>query len=539
MATLDDNELPSVRVTIDDNDHGSPTAPALDAVESGTPRWVIGLAVALLAAVAVVVLTVRPDGEIAADGTQRQAPTTTLPDPTNPATTPQDSEGTQADQPPLPPGTLRPIEIDLPQRVIAIVPASPGFLGLSSVDSATPPLLRSVDGLNWFEIDTTASTQGQPNQSPLEWFDLIPQDSGFGVLGYTDSGSFLPVSQVFVSSDGANWEQLDGIGSLSNNPQPGLVVSYDDTSVVSLGLDTSALGRFVEEQTNLVVPDGDRICELQTTGAFEITGYTFLTCNGQDIAFDESNLSTTQPADQILTCLNLLTDVSGFGPWTVTREELPATGDSTVLELLQPNDFPVLMSNSRLAMIDIGSQTPEGFGRCDGIIDAFTQRDPAVVILGGATNEAIRSPFSEVSSREAQVLAPTLAGEVVFESGLSFLIVWIDGDLRAIDTETGRWSNPLLDPGVGFSSGRFTISAAVSDSSNRVYIMGGNELLTVDLVEAEDGTPRGTTTLSPIARENVPELDFFEILHANNDQLFFREAEDYWLLDTSLITSGQ
>ncbi len=539
MGTLDDNDLPSVRVAIDGASE-SPIEPESDADTSGASRWVIAAGAALLVAVLVVVLSLRPDGDAAADGSQRQAPESTVPveqaEPTDDEA-PSPEDGQLADLPPLPEGTLRPIELNLPDRVLDIVPASPGFLALSSVNSTTPPLLRSVDGVDWFRVGTTANTQGEPNERSLEWVNLIAQGSGFGVLGYTETGGFLPISEVFVSNDGAGWDQVDGIGSLSNIPQPGLVISYDNTSVFSLGLDTSALGRFVDEQTNLVVPENDRICEFRSNGSFDVTGNIFLTCNGQELEFSESNLVSAGPADEVLTCLNLLADVSGFGPWAVSREVFAAPTEPEVIDLLQPNDFPALLSNNRLALIDIGSQVPEGFGRCDGIIDAFTQRDSAVVILG-PDSEVVRSPFSEVSSRRPQVLEPRIAGEVTFDSGRSFLIIWLDGDLRAIDIETGEWSGPLLDPGFGFSSNRFTISNAVLGSGNRVYIMGGDELLSIGLIESGAGSLQTMATLSPIARENVPELDFIEILYADDDQLFYRDNEEHWVIDVSAIVTN-
>ena len=211
MAKGKDADTASVRVDFGDGS-SAPETPAEAPDGSGPPIWLIGVAALVL--IGVVFLLLRPAENEAADGTIREAPTTTV------VAEVESTESIEQEEAPdlaFPDSAvLIPTPIDSELIPTSIIEDEVGFLGLVSGTSTAPTIVRSIDGESWRTVETTATSAGIDTEIERRWTQLKSFQGQLQVFGSglaTDPVVFK--NDVFVSPDGASWAQVEGIGSLS------------------------------------------------------------------------------------------------------------------------------------------------------------------------------------------------------------------------------------------------------------------------------------------------------------------------------------
>jgi len=166
---------------------------------------------AVLALVAVGLFALRPDSGQSADGSERQAPTTTIDVPVESS----EADASAEDEPT--PLVAEFVETEIEEALREVAVAGIGYLAVldTVAPSAQPPLVRSIDGISWSLVDAEVVE--------LDDLDLIrSRFAGFVGLRETEDGfAILRARQEFiepgrvttgffvvdrlVSNDGATW----------------------------------------------------------------------------------------------------------------------------------------------------------------------------------------------------------------------------------------------------------------------------------------------------------------------------------------------
>ena len=164
------------------------------------------VAIGVIAALVVAFVVLRPETGRSADGSERQAPTTTVAEETSTTIEPVEE-----------PQPLFAQFLDLDHSIREVVPAPIGYLGVldTIAPRAEPPMVRSIDGVEWIEVDSQVI---EPDDLDLvrsrfgAFIGLRTDETGFSVLrvrqllsepGRTDTGIF--VIDRLLSEQGAQW----------------------------------------------------------------------------------------------------------------------------------------------------------------------------------------------------------------------------------------------------------------------------------------------------------------------------------------------
>lgn len=261
---------PSIRVelTKTDGQDSDALAPASGQRPEGKGA-LVALAVGVAALIIVAFIALRPEGGQAADGTERQAPTTTTEAPT---------ESTTVTTTAAPPLVAEVIDLDLAIREVVNAPLGYVAVQGTTAPRGAPPILRSIDGVDWTAVDAAVleSDEFDLLRSRFAAFiGLEATDAGFTILrvrqqlaepGRTDTGFFI-VDRI-ASADGVSWNVdatfeevlvrqampfrtgsgalvLSTLGPLPETPQPGLAGAGEILDALN-SLDCSPRGSSID-----------------------------------------------------------------------------------------------------------------------------------------------------------------------------------------------------------------------------------------------------------------------------------------------------
>lgn len=190
---------PSIRIDQDQPAHETRSSQA-----ENPGRGPIIAVVALLAVVIAGLLALRPEQGQSADGTQRQASTTTVaePPPTTPTTVPLEP--------------LAAALVDVAGSIREVVATDSGYLALLGQETprVSPAVASSIDGVRWISLETLVVTGGEddPGRAPVaEFVGLRSTAVGLSVLRARSLGVDIETQVVdrLTSTDGITWS-IDG-----------------------------------------------------------------------------------------------------------------------------------------------------------------------------------------------------------------------------------------------------------------------------------------------------------------------------------------
>ena len=335
-----DDERRSVRIELEDGAAPAPNAPMVETDlggadgpngGGGSSTWAIVLAILIVGVVGAGVLTLRPAGDEAADGTERQAPTTT----TDPQSATGAGEGVDdAGEQGI--GEATEEALNAEPSIVAtplvtgaslsqVVAADIGYIALGQNGGAQPTVLRSVDGEDWFDVETTASIDGQLNAERLQWFNFLRFGDSLVVTGLAETPDVLPDRTVFVSDSGAEWVELDLVGSSGDGLLNFFPFNFVGDSVFGIQLGgSSIIDEFLSSTTTFEVPEAgvcDVIVRPEQPGEVR---YEVIDCLGSSGEFvNLGDVRTELDGQDVLSCLDVLPSFfSAFGQTAVHYELL-------------------------------------------------------------------------------------------------------------------------------------------------------------------------------------------------------------------------
>ena len=530
------DELHSVRVEVEGAvDVSTPDTPEIERPSVGAPRWVIGLAILFVGLVGAVVLSLRPDEDTAADGSDRDLAAL------------DDEDEIAIDglvdvlEAEAEPSTAVLGDAIVPTRVlldggraIQILAGDLGFFALIQNIGPVPTILRSVDGEDWFEVNSTVTSLGVPNSERLDWFSMSVTDGQFVLRAAPVVQDSFPSGEVFTSVDGTNWQQLDGFGSLRESPATGFPVAFAEGSSFAFeftGIDI--LEEFLGQYTTLDLTS-DGVCGI-TAGA-SVTGETIFnigSCSGGVVGpLDAAGIVGDAPAGEVFTCMNDLSDAFAGTSVSFVRREIADVAEGVELFNLRPVALPLPLSTGAVVLPDAGpiESNPES---CTGLIDLPETPTPGMVIVDAQTDEMTRWPFPDGGDFEGErFFSVQPLGEFSLSNGGQALLTVYEEALWALDLETGEWTGPLSPTSIESTGLDGTVAA--SESGDRVYFVDGASLVVFDVIE--DPVFPGTVTVResavPIDVSNAAAFEFGgEILQADDDLLFFSDGVTVWTLE--------
>ena len=521
-----------MRIEVDGGAEVRPDAPTVDSGSGGPPKWVIGLGILIVGIVGAVFL-LRPAEDTAADGSARQAPTTTIAEEESSNSEPVSAELDPAESIPLTP-------LVLDGRVSEIIAGDFGFFALTVAaggfeESVSPRLLRSVDGEDWFEINTSVSqTEGAGNRG-RNWFNLAPRGDSLVVTATNlDSlNQFFPSTSVFVSEAGSEWselEQFDELAQADGSSQVLPIVVNDSSAFGVEFAQFEALNDFVAQHTNIEIPPLG-FCGAQPSDPARVVNesYQIFRCeDGLTEVIDESRIVSEFSRQEVFLCLDRAGSVGSSGAsLNLVRLDLGENSDRIELGGISPRGLPRGLANGGIAGIEEG-RSEQTFGECAGLIPPRETFEPALFIADETSDQVQRWPLPEeilpVNRSE-----PGISGEVTV-AGEDLLVVNTTNALWTLDTETGEWSIPLTSSGTPLQQRAFRFS----ESRTRAYsITSESTLVTFDFVEGADGELEIIETSQAISTEGLPplNLDFVGTIYADDEVLFLNDGIEAWSLE--------
>ena len=263
----------SVRIELEDGAAPIPsTIPAFDDDPGGDqpkktlgPRaWIVVLAILVVGIVGAGLLALRPAADAAADGTERQAPTTTVPSTDESESTSSDANTDEADEDEGAIGAsgIVPTPLVTGRSLSQIIAADIGFIALGQNGGSEPTILRSVDGEDWFDVDTTALIDGVVNTERVNWFNLTTFGGRLAVTGTSEFSTFLPDAQVFVSEAGAEWTAIELPGATGDPTSTILPLNFGEQEIFGVRFGGGTLVQeFLAETTTADIPE-EGICDV-------------------------------------------------------------------------------------------------------------------------------------------------------------------------------------------------------------------------------------------------------------------------------------
>lgn len=538
-----DDELHSVRVEVEGAvEVAAPTVPVGDHGSAGAPKWVVALAILVVGVVGAVVLLLS-SGDSAADGTERQALERNQDGDgggvqglsTDPETDTQGTIGTESSTAAFG-DAIVPTRVLLDGgRAIQILSGDLGFFALIQRSGSEPTILRSADGEDWFEANSTVMSRGIPNSEPLDWFSMSVTNGRFVLRAAPIVQDGSPPGEVFTSFDGTNWQHLEGFGSLRESPSTGFPVAFAAGSSFTFELTgIDILERYLGQYTTLELP-ADGVCGINAGAlANGETSFTIGSClGGLASPLDASDIVGDVPAADVFACMNDLSDAFAGTSVSFVRRDIADATIGVELFDLRPMALPVSLSNGAVVVPDAGPIVDVNPESCAGLIELPQPVTPGMVVVDARTNELIRWPFPNGADFEGErFFSVQPLGEFVRADGGQMLLTVFEENLWALDLTSGRWTGPL-SPTVIESTG-LDGTAAISESGERVYVVDGANLVTFDIIEdpAAPGTVIVRESVQAIDVSNAAAFEFGgEILQADDDLVFFSDGVTVWTLE--------
>ena len=498
----DKREVGPVRVDLEEPADGDLEAPEVSS--SSTNVLAVALGLAIVVAVGVGIFLLRPEPDTAADGTPRES-----------ADALSDDPGQQGGE--LGDDMVVPTPITTQSPLRSIVAQEDGFLALgASQSSPTPVIFGSLDGVEWERVDVSVTSRGFPNEVDRDWFDLTIEGGLLQLRGETPGDrSDVAVRDVFVSENGMEWEQVDGIGSLSAGPVPEALLTVRDDHYFSQGLENAErLNGFLLEHSALD-PVGAGYCFISTTvPPSDPEGPEFRVRDCLDleggIFLEAANVSSSLPTEQVLECASVLAD-GGFEE-PLIRQDVES-GERTFFDLGSYSNF-VSLPDGSIALVDPGFSAPEGAANCEGIVELGATTEPAVLIVGA--QDEVRWPLPDLRVLSSVTRPSFVLGAVTVSNGDTMLIADFGRELWALDIATGEWSFVIALETESSDS-----PTELSESGTRVYSIIDGSLVTVDISENDEGALALDSFSSiPIAVPAGGSFEVLSIVHANDDAVF-------------------
>ena len=546
-----DDELASVRVEVGDGGV-SPEAPQVATPSGGPPKWVFGLGVVVLVAVVLAFVFLRPSDDVAADGSERVTPTTTIPvEDLADEVAAEESETADSTDPSA--ALVEAVAIDGHDGFFQIVEADIGFLALGSdFGSLTPPLWRSVNGVDWIEVesrlaglDATEPTGANSDTFNTFWFGLLATDSGFLVSGDVPSLGEDGFS-TFESTNGVDWALVDEAGPPRDAEFFFRIAGTSEFVTYTEFLGELDVVQVVEEHTSLDL-DGMTVCGafLNRNEEVEISG-----CLDGVVMLTRDDVVSPLPPERILECVSSLGERNQVISRSVRVDQ--QTGAAEVYPDSQaPWTFfvgQVVRADGTIASVDFrGSDAGDFIGgsgesasiACEDVIDlGEPTAEAAVLILDPETLTTTRVPLTaDVDLPQLPQFAINAVGEVVSPNG-EWLIISVGADLWAVDVESGDWVQLASDPSTGFgdSAAGFVLSA----SGERAYRVDG-DITILEIAVDSDGMISATEIVEPIDTGGPEVLEFGDLPFATDDVVFFLEfgtsGQTLWSIDVSRVVT--
>lgn len=505
-------------------------------------RWPLVVGLVAVAVLALAVVFARPEGDQAADGTERLAPTTTIPELSEPGvedgatTTSEPEEGLIEPATILVDDPVASVRVESPRRIDQIVSINDGFLALPDVQSSeVPQVLGSIDGLDWVEVETSRIDETPESGTPFDWFSLLAGEGGLTMLGSPDPGAGQ--LEVFTSQDGVLWQPLEGLGPVTDIDRRVVPVVVGPDSIVGLELfDSLELGPL---SSQLIEPREPGVCSAYQAGAVE---FTLSEC--ADFSVSRNRGSFEAPNATAVECAAVKADggTPGFGLIDIDLST-SASGQDPIegpTVFFAAGDFfprSTDLGGGRIGVLDVGN---DDVVLCDGPA-TLRSRGAGVVVVDAEADRTFGYPapdalVSDVENRfDNQVL-----GEVHLTNDRSHLVVAIGGAMWAIDTLSGEWTvlTERLDD-LGFQA-PFNPKFAASSSGDRFYRVANNSVAVFELSIDEDGVPRATTTIAPLATDSAEAVisGFGSIMHATDEVMFYTDGITVWHLELPEAVRG-
>lgn len=499
--------------------------------DGGAPKWIVALSILVLGVLGAVVLLLQPEPDTAADGRDREPAELVS----------EDTESTVADisddrvgEVAQTSGAIVPTRVLLGGgRAIQIIAGDLGFFALLQDIGTEPSILRSVDGEDWFEVNSTVTSLGRPNEERLDWFALSITDDRFVLRAAPVTQDSFPSGEVFTSPDGVNWQQLDGFGSLADGPASGFPVAFSEGSSFSFEFTgVEVLADFLERYTTLELPE-EGVCGI-TAGA-SVTGETIFnigSCSGGLVGpLDASGIQGEIPAGDVFACMNDLSDAFSGTSLSFVRRAISG-GNRAELFTLRPAALPLSLSNGIVVVPDAGpiETDPES---CSELIDLPAANGPGMVVVDASSDRITRWAFPDGATFEGERFVPVQpVSEFVLNNNAHVLLTVFDEALWGLDLGSGQWSGPLTQTPIEQDGLGGTVTA--STSGDRVYFVDGAALTVLEIFEdsAEDGSIVVSESSASIDVSNAPAIEFGgEILYADDDIAFVSDGVAVWTIE--------
>ena len=483
------DELRSVRIEVDDALAGA-EAPSVLGQPTGGPKWPVIIGVLALLAIGLAFVVLRPESNQAADGTERVAPTTT----TAPAATTEPPSEPATSEPasrapeivvadaivPVLGDALIATQTNLVTKPIRVVETDTGFLALHLRSAAAgPSLLSSDDGVSWTPVATSIESPEGLDLNSLVSSDLIAMPNQLALLAFTldePEGS----NEVFFSSDGVEWTAVDTSAVRAQGQD---VVTATDTSLITTESRGDAVTEILTEILSSPIDGAISECLARITSSDP----------GELVSFRSVDL-----VDQSETHFGSPDSIWNLG----SRVEV--------------------LSGGRLGFFDTGSTS----GLCEGAPELPDDQAPAIVVLeaDGETERVFELPVEGRPS--VQILGETDFGT----DDPAQLLVLFDGALWALNPALGEWT---------FFVDGLSDRLALSESGNRIYMLGRSFVTIFELDAAASGEPTAVTRRARIQTSETRDDVLFEeteVVFADDGLLFAVEpGGQLWLLEPPLV----
>ena len=469
-----DDELRSVRVEVETHDFTDLTAPSVEPAAGSRPLVAAGVVVALLFALAFLFL--RPASNEAADGSQRIAPTTTIPIESDavPDSTTTTTTTTTSTTPTNPESSL-----------VGVI-SDPDFTAAQAA-AQTLQLAESIEAGGSPEIVVPELERVGVRVSDEVLLEEILRFDDAGTAGVDGRGC-----DEFEGS--AEETFLSECGQFSTADQAG---AGQDEQVGSVGLGAPELNN-----------SGPAFGEcVAIASALTIPGFfIFGTSDAEGDETSEDGGGVVEEADQ-----------SGEETDSVTsaRSEFAFASNGLVPEITP-------LPNGRVAVVDPGTIGVNA--SCDAA-GGFFRRGGGVVLIDPSLDTAttFEAPLPLLPSLSGAGVVEIL-GEFAVGDARSHLFVMVDRGLWSIDTANGEWS--LLD-----NSSNMDSPYALSTSGTRLYRIVDVTVEAVGLSANADGSLRFDATISPILNGITQRLvGDSAIRFATDDAIFVANGANTWRL---------
>ena len=515
----------AVRVELDDLSSGA--APEVVANPAGSPNWAIGLVVAVIAAVVVALVALAPDSSAVAEEALSERAADGLDGSINQGEVVSGDFG-------------RPLVLD--GVLTHVFTDEDGFVGvLGNVAAATTPtIVRSADGVEWSEIQTSVDVFEGSVESAFDSssFPLAPQ-LWSGVMSVGSEFVLEASDALYVSDDAVTWTLVASTEQSASNEVPIEPVVVGDDSLLGLQLGPSqAFATLFDEHTSVEAP-ADGICDAARFGPSSDLTFRLTSCAGDDLGvLTPRSVDGPLVAGVVLECVQLLVSSQFNIIPRIVRQDLGPDGDVLVLgddtlARIRPSAGVTGLRNGGFVGVDFGPNGVPPSDTCRDVIDIDTASRPAFVVVDPTSDQVTRWASPDGVSFLDEL--PIVFGEVTLPSGRSLLVVDFDGQLWTLDIATGEWVD-LQEPVDTPFTRVFDETIAISRSGERIYRLSSDELTAFDVFEDEDGGVRATATTEPVDIGRY--ISRLEVVFAGDEILTFIDGGSSWTIDVPPLVAN-